>query len=407
MNSKISDYILSHSGVYYCYDMQAIQNQIDQVKSLQWPYGTIYRYAMKANPMPEILELMRNNDIRIDACSEHEAKRAIELWYDPKRIQLSAQQLPLDLASMVASGIEFVATSFHQLESYGKLFPWTKVGIRLNPGLWDGQFAKVNVAGKESGFGIWREYLDKIDAIVTTYNLTIHKIHTHIWSGTNPDTWWEVAGLSLQLCNHFPHVERLNLGWWFKVARVESERSADMKIIWERVYAMFQSYYEKTGRKIHLEIEPGTFYVANAGYIACDVIDLVDTGKGGYHFARLNTGMDMIVRPTMYGSQHPIMIAKKLKSEEANMVEVEEYNICNTILPNEEWLYEYVFIGHCCESSDLLTPSKDNPNALYPRTFDMPLSIGDRVIIWGCGAYCQSMSMKWYNGWPEMGYRIL
>jgi diaminopimelate decarboxylase len=34
---------------------------------------------MKANPIPEILELMRNNDIRIDACSEYEAKRAIEL----------------------------------------------------------------------------------------------------------------------------------------------------------------------------------------------------------------------------------------------------------------------------------------------------------------------------------------
>jgi diaminopimelate decarboxylase len=109
-----------------------------------------------------------------------------------------------------------------------------------------------------------------------------------------------------------------------------------MKLIGERVYAMFQSYHEKTNRKITLEIEPGTFYVANAGHIACDVIDLVDTGKGGYHFARLNTGMDMIVRPTMYGSQHPIMIAKKLKSEEANMVEDEEYNIHNTILPNEE-----------------------------------------------------------------------
>jgi diaminopimelate decarboxylase len=83
---------------------------------------------------------------------------------------------------------------------------------------------------------------------------------------------------------------------------------------------MFQLYYEKTNRKIALEIEPGTFYVANAGYIACDVIDLVDTGRGGYHFARLNTGMDMIVRPTMYGSQHPIEIIKnsKLRIQNSN-----------------------------------------------------------------------------------------
>lgn len=42
---------------------------------------------------------------------------------------------------------------------------------------------------------------------------------------------------------------------------------------------------------------------------------------------------------------------------------------------------EYVFIGHCCESSDLLSPSKDNPNAIYPRHLDLEPSIGDRVII--------------------------
>lgn len=396
MNSNISDYIVSHPGVYYCYDMYAIQAQIDQVKLLQWPFGTKCRYAMKANPISEIMKLMLDNDVSIDACSEYEAVRAIELWYNPRNIQLSAQQLPLDLPSLIKLGVEFVATSLHQLEVYGTLFPHTRVGIRLNPGLWDGQFAKVNVAGKESWFGIRWEYLDKIDAIVSKYNLTIDKIHTHIGSWTNPDVWWEVAGLSLQLCNHFPHVERLNLGGWFKVARVESERWADMKLIWERVYAMFQSYYEKTNRKIALEIEPGTFYVANAGYIACDVIDLVDTGKGGYHFVRLNTGMDMIVRPTMYGSQHPIEI-----------VGMNTIHPQMDLHPNEEWVYEYVFIGHCCESSDLLTPSKDNPNALYPRIFDTPISIGDRVIIWGCGAYCQSMSMKWYNWWPEVGYRIL
>lgn len=396
MKPYISDYIAHHSWVYYLYDLTAIQHQIDLLKQLQWPYWTFYRYAMKANSIPEILDLMKNNWIWIDACSEYEAKKAIELWFNPKHIQLSAQQLPLDLSNTMESGIEFVATSLHQLESYGKIFPWTKVGIRLNPGLWDGQFAKVNVAGKESGFGIRREYVNDIHVIIKKYNLIIDKIHTHIGSGTNPDVWWEVAELSLLLCNNFPSVERLNLWGGFKVARVESEKWADMKLIGDKVKEMFVSYYKKTGREIQLEIEPGSFMVANAGYIACDIVDIVDTGIWWYHFARLNTGIDMIVRPTMYGSQHPIsVLSLKIQGGTSNIV------------PNEEWLYEYVFIGHCCESSDLLTPSMDNPSVLYPRTFDNPLSIGDRVMIWGCGAYCQSMSMKWYNGWPEAGYKII
>lgn len=109
-------------------------------------------------------------------------------------------------------GIEFVATSLHQLESYGKVFPGTNVGVRINPGFGDGQFAKVNVGGKESGFGIWREYVDQVQSIAEKYQLIIHKVHTHIGSGTNPDIRAEVANLSLEICNHFPQAKVLNLG---------------------------------------------------------------------------------------------------------------------------------------------------------------------------------------------------
>ena len=43
--------------------------------------------------------------------------------------------MPKDLKKYVELGIEFNATSLHQLEAYGKLFPKSKASIRVNPGM--------------------------------------------------------------------------------------------------------------------------------------------------------------------------------------------------------------------------------------------------------------------------------
>ena len=59
---------------------------------------------------------------------------------------------------------------------------------------------------------------------------------------------------------------------------------------------------------VHREIELGGRLVANSGYLIATVIDIIDTGHDGYTFIKLNTGMNDILRPTLYGSQHPITV---------------------------------------------------------------------------------------------------
>lgn len=51
--------------------------------------------------------------------------------------------------------------------------------------------------------------------IVSRYNLEIVRIHTHIGSGSDPDIWQNVAGLSLNLVADFPNVVTLNLGYLY------------------------------------------------------------------------------------------------------------------------------------------------------------------------------------------------
>jgi diaminopimelate decarboxylase len=135
-------------------------------------------------------------------------------------------------------------------------------------------------------------------------------------------------------------------------------------------------FREQHGRALHLEIEPGTYLVANAGAVVATCIDVVETGAGGYTFAKLDTGMTEVTRPSLYGAQHPIDVLA-----EAPPADV-------------------VFCGPCCESGDILTPAPGDPEALAPRHVPRP-SIGDVVIVGGAGAYCAAMSTINYNSYPQ------
>ena len=109
-----------------------------------------------------------------------------------------------------------------------------------------------------------------------------------------------------------------------------------------------------------------------------DVIDVTDTGKDGYNFIRLNTGMNDILRPTLYGSLHPITLFCREDDEQGRQEK------------------EYVVIGHNCESGDILTPEQGDPEKIRPRRLK-EARIGDLVMIGGAGAYCASMRAKDYN----------
>lgn len=83
----------------------------------------------------------------------------------------------------------------------------------------------------------------------------------------------------LDIAEQLPDVRIVSLGGGFKVARMDTEKTADLERIGEHVRLLFEIFAEKTGRKLHLEIEPGTFLVANSGALMTEIIDIVDTGE--------------------------------------------------------------------------------------------------------------------------------
>ena len=361
----------------YVYDRAALEAAARAALDFPRAFGFTLRYAMKANPNLAILKLFRELGLHIDASSDPEVERALRAGFPPGHIQLTSQVPSLRLEEFVDRGVIYNACSLHQLDRYGRTFPGREVTIRVNPGLGSGSTKRTNTGGPASSFGIWHAQLEDAKTLAARHGLTIRGLHTHIGSGADPAVWTRVAHLVLEIADRLPDVTTVSLGGGFKVARVPGEQATDLFAIGTLVREAFTAFRKRTGRALHLEVEPGTYLVANAGFVVATCVDVVDTGPEGYLFAKLDAGMTEVTRPSLYGAQHPI-----------------------SVIAGERPRARVVFVGPCCESGDVLTPAPGDPEALAPREVPRP-EIGDLVVVGGAGAYCAGMCTANYNSYPQ------
>jgi diaminopimelate decarboxylase len=361
----------------YVYVRGALEAAARRALAFPAPFGLTVRYAMKANPSRGVLELFRGLGLHVDASSDHEVERALRAGFPAGSIQLTSQMPSRRLAEHLARGVLFNACSLHQLETFGRAAHGQSVSVRMNPGLGSGSTNRTNTGGPASSFGIWHEHLGEVKAIAERFDVKIARLHSHIGSGTDPEVYKRVTRMTLDLAAKLPDVGVVNLGGGFKVGRMPGEPSADLADVGAHVAQELTAFRDRDGRSLGLEIEPGTYLVANAGLVVATCVDVVDTGHDGYLFAKLDTGMPEVTRPSLYGAQHPIHVLAQGR-EEADVI----------------------FVGPCCESGDILTPAPGDPEALAPRRVPRP-QIGDLVIVGGAGAYCAAMSTINYNSYPQ------
>lgn len=371
---------------FYVYDEATLLARAKEVLAFPSPYGLVGRYAMKALPNAAVLRTLVGAGLHIDASSGFEAERAMRAGVPAEKIQITAQELPRNLEELINKGVLFNACSLLQLDRYGELFPGSDVSVRINPGLGSGHSNRTNVGGPSASFGIWHEQLGRVLETATRHDLKITRMHTHIGSGSDPDAWLACANMSMGIAARLPDVRVLSLGGGFKVGRMADEVSADLGEIGARIVPGVKKFTAAHGRELALEIEPGTYLAANCGALICTIADIVETSATeGYRFIKIDAGMSEIIRPSMYGGQHPIVVVPATQEEQEQ---------------EERGTGDYLVVGHCCESGDVLTPAPGDPEALRTRTLLEP-RVGDALVIDSAGAYCAGMAAKNYNTFPE------
>jgi len=381
----------------YLYDESMIAQRCRDVQAMPSAFGTSARYAMKANSSRAILELVAEQGMGIDASSLNEVRRARRAGVPAERIMLTSQEIPegpdrADLESLMLEGLIYNACSQRQLEA---IAPFARakgraVSVRVNPGVGAGESVTRNTGDKYSSFGVHLAGLDRLTGFARQAGVTIGQVHVHIGSGGDPAAWAENIDRMLDIVErHFPDATAINLGGGFKEARMPDEQAADIAALGQHAKQRFEAFAARTGRKPHMSVEPGTYVVANAGYLVTRVTDRKWSGPGGFEFILTDGGMEANTRPLLYGSRHPfyaISRAGELLSSEWNLND-----------PNVELDFRVV-VGRCCESGD--SQSLDHHGHIIPRMMADP-QVGDFVVVGGAGAYCASMSPFNYNSYLQ------
>ena len=363
-----------HGSPLYVYERKTIEEKAETLlKSIDYEPKEL-KYACKANTNIEIMKIIRERGIKIDAVSPGEIYAALLAGFKPEDIMLSINNPSWDeIEYAVEKGVLINLDSLSALERYGKNYNGAKLCVRINPNVGAGHHNHVITGGPESKFGIsYRDVTDIIE-LASKYNLKIVGIHQHIGSGIlNPDIFIKAMRVLLDVAVNFKNLEFIDFGGGIGVPYRKEERPIDIQVLGNRITAEFESFCTKYGRDLKLVLEPGRYFVAESGFLLATVTSVK---KGEKHvFIGTDTGFNHLIRPAMYGSYHEIYNASNVNGEK---------------IPQ-------VIAGNICESGDTFTRDE---NGIVDR--ELPaFKEGDIVCIANAGAYGYSMS-SFYNSRPR------
>ncbi len=332
-------------------------------------------YAMKANGNLAVLKILESEGANVDAVSPGEVLMALTSGFTPDRILFTGTSVRTDeLKFLSDSNVTVNIDSVSQMDRLLEIAVPKVISVRVNPEVGAGSHSHVITGGKETKFGLWESDAIQAYALAKKAGVERFGIHMHIGSGIL-DVKPIVAALD-KLLNIAKHVheqigvdfEFVDVGGGIGVPYKPEDEPLDLNVYSDKVLGLFKEKTRQYGLgEPVFQVEPGRYIVADASIL----LATVNTVKATPYrkFAGVDAGFNTLVRPAMYGSYHPIVVANKLDAEET-----EKYDVA----------------GPICESGDLLAKDRKLPE----------VEEGDLLAILNAGAYGFSMSSQ-YNARPR------
>ncbi len=344
----------------YIYHRKTFASKADELLALK-SINQLF-YAIKANPHPAILQTLYAKGINFECVSINELKHVLALFpeIDKKRLLFTPNFAPKDEYAFAFSiGCYVTVDNLYPLENWPELFQDQTLLLRIDPGSGVGHHKYVCTGGNESKFGIPQADLEQLIKIIKENNIKIIGLHAHSGSGIlTPELWQQTALMLQSLTSHFPDVSIINLGGGLGIVEKPGQQALDLAALDEALAAMKSDF-----SKLAFWLEPGRFFVAESGVILAKVTQSKEKGK--IRFIGIETGMNSLIRPALYGSYHEIVNLSRLQEEKTDFVHI---------------------VGPICESGDTLGYDR-----LLPKTFE-----NDVILIANTGAYGHCMSSN-YN----------
>ncbi|CAJ0565280.1 unnamed protein product, partial [Mesorhabditis spiculigera] len=188
-NPKLLEEIAENHGTpTWIYSAEKIREKIAQLKRFD-----VIRFAQKASSNLNILKLMKNAGVFVDAVSFGEFKRSLKVGYEPKTKPGQAEEVVYTADLVDLDTLKFLkdheatinAGSLDMLRRIGQNSPGNRVWVRINPGFGHGHSQKTNTGGPQSKHGIWVTDFPEVLNIAAEFGLKLVGIHMHIGSGVD------------------------------------------------------------------------------------------------------------------------------------------------------------------------------------------------------------------------------
>jgi diaminopimelate decarboxylase len=361
------------SAPFYCYSSATITRHYKVFADSFADINALVCFAVKANSNQAVLATLARAGSGADCVSQGEIIRALKAGIPADKIVFSGvgktrEEIAYSLREKifqinVESESELMALS-QVAQSMGVV---AQIAIRINPDVDAKTHAKISTGKKDHKFGIPAEQAADLYKLAASLpGISVVGVATHIGSqlmDLEPfsQAFLRVENLVQQLRADGHQIKRLDLG-------------GGLGIPYYREVPPSPDNYAKMVKKSvqHLGcmvmFEPGRLIVGNAGILVTRVI-YIKKNREGRRFVIVDSGMNDLLRPTLYDAYHHI-------------ISVQETKNADVISPAD-------VVGPVCETGDRFAVDRMLPE----------LAEDDLLAIRSCGAYGAVMSST-YNTRP-------
>ena len=337
------------------------------------PEGVHISYAVKANPMPAIVQHLSGLVDGFDIASSSELKTVLDAPVSPNDVSFAGPgKTDAELAQAIAANVLINMESETEMERVAEIGSRQGVrpraAIRVNPDF-DLKSSGMRMAGGSKQFGVDAERVPQMLSRLKELNLGFEGFH--IFSGSQnlradflADIQEKTIALAIELAAHAPApVRRLNIGGGFGIPYVAGETPLDLPAV-GRNLAGLMPRVKKALPEARVVIELGRYLVGEAGIYVCRVVDrkfsrgqtYLVTDGGLHHHLVASGNLGVVIRRNF-----PLAVGNRMDTPPAEVVNV---------------------VGCLCTPYDLLGDKVE-----LPRT-----EVGDLIVIFHSGAYGPSAS---------------
>ncbi len=307
---------------FYAYDRAAITARVRSLREAL-PSALQLHYAIKANPMPAVVQHLAALTDGLDVASAGEMSVALDTGVAPGLISFAGPgKSPAEIRSAVAAGITMTAESVVQLDAAvdagNALGVQPRIALRVNPAF-ELKASGMKMGGGPKPFGIDEDKLpEALDAMRARELLLVG---LHIFGGSQNlraeaivDAQQKTYELGRRLLAHWGRpVQWLNLGGGFGVPYFPGEQPLDLAPIG----AALGTLCERAARDLEapLVLELGRYFVAEAGVYVCRVLErknscgqvFLVTDGGLHHHLSASGNFGQVLR-----KNYPVAVANRI-----------------------------------------------------------------------------------------------